>query len=100
MIMFVSRHYRDKLWTNHERRAAQARAFSDASDYILPARFDDTDIPGLLSTTGYIDLRHHSPAEVAILVASKMGHDPLAAKASAVPSPKSPAASGRATLLR
>jgi hypothetical protein len=25
-VVFISKHYRDKVWTNHERRAAQARA--------------------------------------------------------------------------
>ena len=37
-LMFISKHYREKLWSNHERRAAQSRAFEDAIDYILPAR--------------------------------------------------------------
>ena len=96
MLMFVSKHYRDKLWTTQERRAAQARAFSDRDDYILPARFDDTDIPGLLPTTGYIDLRKLSPAEVAVCVAKKLGRDPFASKASAVPCATSPPAAGTA----
>jgi hypothetical protein len=95
MVMFVSEHYRAKLWTNHERKAAQARAFRDEGDYILPARFDDTEIPGLLETTGFIDLRQYSPAQVAILMAKKLGRNPLEDKASAIPSPKSPAISGR-----
>ncbi|MCY1237851.1 TIR domain protein [compost metagenome] len=71
-LMFVSKHYAKKLWANHERRAAQARAFSEGGDYILPARFDDTEIPGLLPTTGYLDLRHRSPAEVAVRIAEKL----------------------------
>ena len=96
MLMFVSADYAKKLWTTHERKSGQARAFQDADEYILPARFDDTEIPGLLSTTGYIDLRHHSPAEVAILVAKKLRPHSGALKASQVPSPKSPAVSGRA----
>lgn len=28
-VMFISEHYSRKLWTNHERRSAQARAFSE-----------------------------------------------------------------------
>lgn len=95
-LMFVSKHYAKKLWANHERRAAQARAFSEGGDYILPARFDDTEIPGLLPTTGYLDLRQRSPAEVAVRIAEKLGLDPLATKASAVPAPNSPAESGTA----
>jgi hypothetical protein len=44
-IMFVSSYYAQKLWTNHERKNAQARAFQENKVYILPARFDDTEIP-------------------------------------------------------
>src|ERR1017187_7037125 len=56
-IVFISKHYKKKLWTNHERQAAQERAFRDHAEYILPARFDDTTLPGLRDTVGYIDLR-------------------------------------------
>jgi hypothetical protein len=71
-VMFISRHYRDKLWTNHERESAQARAFQENEEYILPARFDDTEIPGVRPTTGYILLRNLSPAEFAALVLQKI----------------------------
>ncbi len=67
-----------------------------ATTTFLPARFDDTDIPGLLATTGFIDLRKLSPAEVAVRVAEKLGRDPLASKAPAVPAPNSPPTSGTA----
>ena len=62
-VMFISAAYSKKLWTNHERRAAQARAFQEFQEYILPARFDETEIPGVLSTVGYISLRDRSPEE-------------------------------------
>lgn len=56
-VMFLSQHYAQKLWTNHERQSAQARAFEENQEYILPIRLDDTEIPGVLSTVGYLDLR-------------------------------------------
>lgn len=71
-VMFVSEHYRKKLWTNHERQAAQARAFADSQEYVLPARFDDTEIPGLLPTIGHIDLRHRSPADIVEIIKKKL----------------------------
>src|SRR5439155_16540320 len=40
-VVFVSSHYAAKVWTNHERKSAQARAFSEAREYVLPAKFDD-----------------------------------------------------------
>jgi hypothetical protein len=54
-VVFLSRHYAAKVWTNHERRAAQARALMENREYILPVRLDDTEIPGLTATIGYLD---------------------------------------------
>jgi len=71
-VMFISKMYAEKVWTNHERRSAQARAFQDAQEYILPARFDDTDIPGVLPTVGYIGLEHRSPDDLASLIVKKL----------------------------
>jgi hypothetical protein len=87
VLMFVSRHYAGKRWPNHERKAAQARALSEAGEYILPARFDDTDVPGLLPTIGFVDLRRTSPAELAVLVCEKLGRIPVSIKANEVPAP-------------
>lgn len=53
-VMFLSQHYAQKLWTNHERDAAQARAFQENKEYILPLRLDNTEIPGILPSIGYL----------------------------------------------
>ena len=63
-VMFLSKHYEQKLWTNHERRMAQARAFKENREYILPVRIDDTEIPGIPPTIGYLDLRSITIEEV------------------------------------
>ncbi|WP_326954634.1 toll/interleukin-1 receptor domain-containing protein [Amycolatopsis sp. NBC_01286] len=55
--LFISRHYAEKKWPTHERQSAQACAVEQNSPYILPIRLDDTDLPGLHSTIGYIDAR-------------------------------------------
>lgn len=72
MIMFVSQHYAAKRWPTHERKAAQARAFREQGEYILPAKFDDTEIPGLLPTTGYVKLTDKSPEQLVELICSKL----------------------------
>ena len=72
-VLFVSEYYAKKLWTNHERKSAQERAFKENSEYILPAKFDGTSIPGLRDTLGYIDLSQKSPSELAILIIEKVG---------------------------
>ncbi len=74
-VMFISATYAHKLWTNHERESAQARAFTENAEYILPARFDDTVIPGLSPTVAYIDLRVKPPVELAELLLKKLHSD-------------------------
>jgi hypothetical protein len=71
-VMFISAAYGTKLWTNHERKSAQARAFQEAQEYILPPRFDDADIPGVLPTTGYISLHNRSPDQLASVITKKL----------------------------
>jgi TIR domain len=72
-VLFASEHYAAKVWTNHERRAAQARALEENQEYILPVRFDDTEIPGFNKTVSYIDLREVPAAELAKLIREKLG---------------------------
>jgi hypothetical protein len=71
-VIFASAAYAAKVWPRHELASAQARALREHSEYILPARFDDTAIPGLLPTTAYLDLRTLEPAAVAELVENKL----------------------------
>ena len=72
-VIFVSKEYAAKVWPNRERQSAQARAVEEKQEYILPARFDDTPIPGLLDTVGYIDLNGTSPKQLGDLIAEKLG---------------------------
>jgi hypothetical protein len=56
-VIFVSKDYRDRVWTSHELRSAQARAVQEkGSEYILPIRIDDTELDGLLPTVGYVPI--------------------------------------------
>ena len=71
-VMFISRYYAEKLWTNHERKSAQARAFAAKKEYILPVRLDDTSIDGILPTVGYIDGTKYSPLELTNLIINKL----------------------------
>ncbi|MDE0017296.1 MAG: TIR domain-containing protein [Candidatus Poribacteria bacterium] len=71
-VMFLSQHYERKLWTNHERQMAQARAFQENREYILPVRLDDTEIPGIPPTVGYLDLRAMTIEEVYEVLVKKL----------------------------
>ncbi len=72
-VIFVSKSYADKLWTTHELQSAQARAFKTHGEYILPARFDKTSIPGLRDTIAYVDLRKITPPRFAGMILKKLG---------------------------
>ena len=71
-VMFISRSYAEKMWANHERKSMQARAFQESQEYILPARFDDTVIPGILPTTAYISLEGKSPLSFVKIIQRKL----------------------------
>jgi len=71
-VIFISKAYKEKVWPNLERRSAQERALKESREYILPARFDDTEIPGLLDTIAYRDLRKLSPEEFAESIIKKL----------------------------
>jgi len=75
VVMFVSAAYSQKMWPNVERRSAMARAAAQRGAYILPIRMDDTELPGLLSTVGYLDARDESKDEIAKAIREKLGHE-------------------------
>jgi len=72
-VMFISEDYVKKMWTRHERRSALSRALKEEAEYILPARFDDTDVPGILPTVHYISLADKSPAKFGKFILKKLG---------------------------
>ena len=71
-IMFISENYAKKLLTTHERKAMQSRALQEIQEYILPARFDETPIPGLLQTIFYISLINRTPEEFVKIIHQKL----------------------------
>lgn len=74
-LVFVSKHYAEKLWTKHELKAAQRRAFKERREYILPLRLDDTTLEDIELTTAYISLTEESPEKVVSLLLDKISHD-------------------------
>lgn len=71
-LMLISKFYVTKQWTSHERKAAQARAFTENKEYILPLKLDDTSIDGVLDTVGSIDARKRTPEQIVELVLVKV----------------------------
>lgn len=71
-VIFVSAAYSKKLWARHELQQAQARAFTENAEYILPIRVDDTTIPGLNSTVGYLDGRTTDTPTIVDMLLNKL----------------------------
>ena len=70
-VMFISAAYAAKEWTRLERRSALARALTEQGEYILPARFDDTELPGMPPTIAYIELSELAPATLVEFIVEK-----------------------------
>jgi len=70
-VAFISKEWVERTWPTHERRSALARALVD-SGYFLPVRFDDTPVPGLRPTVGYIEAASTTPELLADLITQKV----------------------------
>ncbi|MEG3180658.1 toll/interleukin-1 receptor domain-containing protein [Sphingomonas sp. LT1P40] len=97
VVMFISADYVQKAWTRQERRSAISRQMKDDAEYILPVRFDHTEVPGLPDTLQYLLADRFTPAELALEIAKKIGVRPTIGKASDVPPPASGSMSGEVT---
>lgn len=76
-VVFLSANYGRDGWTRLELDAALAREFQAGQDYILPIRLDDSRVPSILPTKGYVDWRHYSVDEIADLVRERLANQPL-----------------------
>lgn len=73
-VVFVSQSYAEKVWPRHELEQAQARAFRENEEYILPVRIDNTEIPGINDTRGYIELKTTTMEKIADSVITKLSN--------------------------
>lgn len=76
-VMFISKEYKHKYWTRYESEILEERNFFQNEDLnfqhrILPVRFDDTKIPGIRSTLGYISAQEISPKALAQMIYQKI----------------------------
>jgi hypothetical protein len=79
-VIFVSHEYAARIWTNHERRSAQARALLEKGyEYILPIEVEPVGLPGMPPTIARLPLSKYSIADISQFLiqklrASGMGH--------------------------
>ena len=72
VVVFISAEYAARDWTQLERRAALARAVQERREYVLPARFDDASLPGLLRDMVTVDLRGWPPEQFGAMIDAKL----------------------------
>lgn len=71
-VLFISRYYKEKRWTNHERVRAQARAFYENREYVLPFKFDNTEIEELQDSIAYLTVERYNAAQLAQAIVDKV----------------------------
>jgi predicted negative regulator of RcsB-dependent stress response len=81
VVVFISAQYAARDWTRLERRAALDRAVRERREYVLPARFDGTPLPGVLSGMVAVDLRGRTPQQFAAMIADKLARLGISASA-------------------
>jgi hypothetical protein len=60
MVVFLSRYYPEKDWSNFELEIGKEARGKRTDVYLLPILLDDTPIVGIPKDIGYFDLRKHS----------------------------------------
>lgn len=89
-VMFISKYYKEKRWTMLEADWAKARSFfMKNKEYILPFRLDDSEIPGIRNSIGYLSIEDYDERKLAQAIIEKVQR-----KAGARPSIRTLAAFG------
>jgi len=71
-MIFISKEYVSKAWPTFELKCAIARRIESMGEYILPVRFDDSEVPGLSTTITYLDANEKTPDQIADMFMEKM----------------------------
>ena len=72
-VIFVSSEYCDRMWTNHERKSAQARALEEkGKEYILPIKVNDSELQGMQPTIGYLSIKDNNIDQISKILVSKL----------------------------
>lgn len=72
VVMFISEHYIKKPWPKHEKRAALEGQLYAKKEFLLPVRFDSTEVPGLSDTISYVDANRVEPLELVEMILDKL----------------------------
>lgn len=72
VVVFLCAEYEQKEWCKLEWRAVRDILKQKKTAEIMPVRLDNTHIPGLFSSDGYINAKDHEPVELADLIVQRL----------------------------
>ena len=72
MVIFLSKAYPERDWTDFELSVGKAAAEKRTNEYLLPLRLDDVSVVGIRSTIGYVDLNDAGVEKTADILAEKI----------------------------
>lgn len=102
IAVFLCAEYEAKEWCGLEWRAIRDLIKKGQKANVMPFRFDNTEIPGLFSTDGYVAVGARTPEQVADLILQRYGHEiirmPVQAEVGSRSCPKPRETKRRATL--
>jgi len=72
-VMFLSKNYSEKEWTLHEFDSIQVRNLKKHDHiYILPVRFDDTEMKSFNPAISYLNAKNYTPQQLAEIIYCKV----------------------------
>lgn len=71
-VVFLSRNYASKSWTDQEKTVFLDRALNEQEYYIFPIHLDDTDIPDISTDITYIRWHDYTVEEIAGILVEKL----------------------------
>lgn len=74
-VIFISQYYVKKEWTRYESIVAMSQMLENnkkQKEYILPVKFDETKVPGIPNTIGYVDGKKKTPEQLGELIIKKV----------------------------
>ena len=72
-IVFASKNYAAKMWPTFELENILRKVTESQQDFILPVRFDNTIIPGIPYTMGYLEAHEKTPVQISQIAAKRLG---------------------------
>jgi len=76
-VMLLSFHYTEKVWTNHERKAAQVRAVQENQEYILPVHLGRAEVDDVLPAMVYLEWPPENAETIADFLVAKLSRKVL-----------------------